>query len=578
MKRILCVVAAAVAVVALPFIFRQRPDAGDWRPGDPEVVIITPQSESIRHEFAIGFSKWHMEKYGRPARVDWRVIGGTSEIMRYMESEYIGSMKGWWEREGNRWPAAAGSYMLSAKADSDDPVLNAVRDAFRGNDDPDIASAQVDLFFGGGAYDQGKSEREGMSVPAWPTEDDIPIGLVRDERGVELFPREISGEVLRDDVFYGNVLCTFGICYNTDRLADLAIVDPPNSWRALADPRLFGQVAVSDPTKSGSLAKAFELVVQQTMTSHMHSLGYAEADIDRLEKLVADGASGDEIEKYNADVADAWIEGINLVRLIGANARYFTDGAGKVTIDIGNGAAAAGICIDYYGRFQSEFAVTADGRTHMEFVTPVGGSCVSADPVSLLRGAPNRETAVHFIEYLLCEDGQKLWNYRVGTKGGPVKYPIRRLPIRRDFYPSDDPVFNEKAKAHVPNYSDDLASPSVNPYALANTFTYRPRWTGRHFGIQRDIIRAMCLDSSDELRAAWKAINANGGPEANKDAMARLMKMPETPFPLTWQSAVNDIKNVSRLEYMRLWTSEFRRNYREAAALANLALVTPITK
>ena len=306
------------------------------------------------------------------------------------------------------------------------------------------------------------------------------------------------------------------------------------------------------------------------MAEHVRAAGWDDAAVTSNEAAIA--ASGKlagegDLAAYQADVARGWEEGMNLVRLIGANARYFTDSAGKVPIDVGMGATAAGICIDFFGRFQAEYTKTADGVPHMSYVTPVGGSCVSADPISLLRGAEHRELAVRFIEFVFSVDGQRLWNTKVGAPGGPRKFALRRLPIRRDFYPSDDPVFDAAAKTNALDSSDDLASPDINPFKLAGTFTYRPRWSGRHFGIQRDLIRAMCLDSGDELRAAWKAI-INSGADANPEAMALLRKLPTKPVPVTWESAVTDYKKIKRLDYMREWTAEMRANYRKAAELA----------
>ena len=86
MIRNLVILAAAAAVVALPLVFRRESEVADWLPGDPTVVVITPMNEAIRYEFGRAFSAWHRARHGRPARVDWRAIGGTSEIMRYLVS------------------------------------------------------------------------------------------------------------------------------------------------------------------------------------------------------------------------------------------------------------------------------------------------------------------------------------------------------------------------------------------------------------------------------------------------------------------------------------------------------------
>ena len=107
------------------------------------------------------------------------------------------------------------------------------------------------------------------------------------------------------------------------------------------------------------------------------------------------------------------------MRRIGANARYFTDSASKVPIDVSTGDAAAGLAIDFYGRYQAETSKAPDGAYRMQYVTPEGGSSVSADPISLLRGAPHRELAVRFIEFVLAPEGQRLWTYAPGTRGGP---------------------------------------------------------------------------------------------------------------------------------------------------------------
>ena len=53
--------------------------------------------------------------------------------------------------------------------------------------------------------------------------------------------------------------------------------------------------------------------------------------------------------------------------------------------------------------------------------------------------------------------------------------------------------------------------------------------TGVHAGIQRDLIRAMCIDSGDELHAAWSAILAHGGPERQPEAMRLLEALPDDP-------------------------------------------------
>jgi len=571
---ILC---AAVLIVALPLLLRRTPESGEWRKGDPELVIVTPHNEAFRQEFAEGFSRWHRAKFGRPAQIDWRVIGGTTEIMRYLASEYGASAKTYVLSQNRPWPPNGAELILARKRPDTarDAGGGALWDLFRGEDAPGKITCRMDLFFGGGVYDHEKAEKQGLTVPAWGAAGPPP-GLFEDAEGRVLIPREWNGEVWRGQAFYGSVLSAFGLCYNADRLADLGIGHPPAAWEDLADPRYFGQLGLADPTKSGSVAKAFEMIIQAQSAKTVAKAGFTREQLRRYEAAIAAAKQGvgerppDVPPAYQEAVERGWQDGIRLVRRIGANARYFTDASGKVPVDVAMGAAAAGIAIDFFGRLQSELSALPGGRPVMAYVTPVGGSSVTADPVSLLRGAPHRELAVRFIEFLLGSEGQQLWNYRVGTPGGPRRFALRRLPIRRDFYPSDDPALQRAFEAHRPYLADPLWQPDTDAYRLGSAFHYESRWTAAHFGIQRDLIRAMCMDSGDELKRAWRAIMAHGGPSQNPEAMRLLEALPDRPYPLTWSSAIGAYASVPRMEILREWTAFFREQYRRAEKAAGL--------
>jgi ABC-type Fe3+ transport system substrate-binding protein len=557
------VVLVAAGGIALPFIFRRPPPVGAWQDGDPVLVIISPHNEAIRNEFARGFSEWMQAKGERPVKIDWRIVGGTSEIARYLNAEMLASFKAWWLREGNVWPEGASAVVTHRRFKQADerPDLFEVREALRDEDDVNAFGTGIDLFFGGGEYDHSRAGNEGLTVAPWA--DGVPVSITHSGSGELLLPERVSGETWRAETFLGTCLSTFGIVANLDRLQDLGVKNPPKSWTDLTDPVYFGELGVADPTKSGSIAKAFEMMIHQQMIESVRNAGFSAEDVKTFE---ADLEAAPQV--YHDSISEGWVKGLNLVRLIGANARYFTDSASKVPIDVSMADATVGLAIDFYGRYQAETSRNPDGSERMVYWTPVGGSSVSADPISLLRGAPNRELAVLFIEYVLSEEGQKLWNYRVGTPGGPEKYALRRLPIRRDFYPSDIPEFQAAFVEHRPNYSDALGDPEVNPYQLAEQFIYTGRWTGRHFGVHRNLIRAMCLDSGEELRAAWQAIQKAGGPEAVPEAMDAFMKLPPG---LTWTTATGpDYGPENEMTFMRDWVIFFRKQYREAQRLAEV--------
>ena len=594
MFRNACILAAAAAVVALPFLFRRDPAGEVARPGDPVLVIISPHNEAIRYEFGRAFSEWHRRTHGRPVKVEWLAIGGTTEIARYLEAQYIAAVRAWWRQRGERWLPGAEEAMFAARFPAAPPLserrageseadydrrageerarwetLRALHDTWRTTDDPAEFTVRADLFFGGGQYDHDRAHGRGLTVLPWPP-DRPPPGIFDDERGVELIPRRMSGEIWRTDAYFGCTVSAFGICWNHDRVREIGIA-PPRQWEDLAQPAYFRQIGVADPTKSGSLAKAFEMIIHQQCRRAVERAGFTPEQVAEYERRYAearDGPAGSRPEgvpeSYDAAIARGWLDGLNLLRRIGANARYFTDSAGKVPIDVSQGQAAAGLAIDFYARYQAQYSRAPDGSERMGYVTPVGGSSVSADPISLLRGAEHRALAVEFIRFVLGEDGQRLWNQRPGTPGGPERFALRRLPIRRDFYPSDDPVFQAAYEARAAYAADDLAAPDVNPYILAAAFEYEPRWTGRHFGVQRDIVKAMCLDSFDELRAAWGAILDHGGPEANPEAMEAFEAMPDRPEPLRWDTAPDIARRYDRMDYLRDWTAFFRASYRRA--------------
>ncbi len=580
----------AALVCALPFLLRPARDAGEWREGDPVLVVVSPHIASIREEFARGFSKWHAARYGRPVQIDWRNIGGTTEIMRYLQGEYAAAFRAWARRNG----VPASDAALAARR-PEDPGDAAAWDAFRAHDDPAAFGCKIDVFFGGGTYDHGAAEAQGLTVPPWP-EGGAPAGLFEDDDGAAMIPEGLGGETWRGRAYFSAVLSGFGICANPDRLVELGVTNAdgtarqPRAWRDLADPRLVGQVAVTDPTKSGSIAKAFEMILHSTCRDFVLAAGFTPEQIGANEAAIREGRAipfpaAEPPDRptarppdYQTTVEDGWLAGIHLLQRIGANARYFTDAAGKPPQDVSAGDAAAGVCIDFYGRVQAETTRTAAGVDRLLYVTPRGGSSISGDPISLLRGADHRELGARFIEYVLSEDGQKLWNGRPGTPGGPEKHALRRLPIRRDFYPdSENLVIDARAKARAGTTSDDLLDPAVDAYELAHAFTYEPRWTAAHFSFLRSFVRAMCMDSGEELRAAWRAILAAGGPEACPEAMALLRRMPVEPYAVNWANVTKARKDPSlarglnATDLQTAWTVFFRRSYAEARAAAEAA-------
>jgi ABC-type glycerol-3-phosphate transport system substrate-binding protein len=256
-------------------------------------------------------------------------------------------------------------------------------------------------------------------------------------------------------------------------------------------------------------------------------------------------------------VREGWIEGLRLLQLVGANARYFTDTSQKPPIDVAAGNCAAGMCIDFYGRQQAEAVDRRDGPGRLGYVSPPGGTSYSVDPVALLRGAPHRAVAVAFIEYVLSPEGQAVWNLRPGTPGGPERFALRRLPVRKDFY----------ARADLKLMRSD---PEEDPFAAGDQLVYRSAWTGAIFNEMSFIIRVMAHDTHHELTRAWRAIIAAPEPRKTR-ALEALQDMTAVDYAATGGAIKQALAAKDKSVGIRLAAElgeSFRRNYARAEAIA----------
>jgi iron(III) transport system substrate-binding protein len=400
-----------------------------------------------------------------------------------------------------------------------------------------------DLFFGGGDYEHtllangktvtrgGREVRVSASVPV-----ELPPGLLE-----EAYPSPvIGGEPLYHPElrWVGVVLSSFGIVYNRDVLSMLQLPEP-TTWADMQDHRYRGWVALADPGHSGSIAATYNAILRR----------------------------------------EGWNEGWQMLRRIFANARYFTASAAKVPVDVSAGEAAAGMCIDFYGRFQSG----AIGGNRVGYIDPARNTAINADPISIMIGAPNRPLANEFVVWLLSRPAQQLWNRRLGEENGPLANELRRMPIRRDLY-------NEQEQAH---WAD-----RVNPYDLASPF---PKAMPSFHSQVATVAEAMAIHIHDDLVRAWDAIQRLDDADPRKakcielfDAMPDdlTVSWPDDTLAMQWKSIIDqpdhprydevaatladfrkklsamlsnaDGKLAKRLE----WTAFFRANYREIVKLA----------
>jgi ABC-type Fe3+ transport system substrate-binding protein len=469
--------ASLAAVLGLPFLLRPRENLLDQQ--GEALVVITPHHEAIRYEFGRAFRVHMREKKGRSVHVDWRTPGGTNEIARFVASEYAAAFETYWKsRVGRPFTPSVASAFSNAAVRVDDPAPEDDQKLARRTFLESDVGIGIDLMFGGGGQTFVRHAASGWFVDS---------GFVRAHP--ELANDDVLPEMIGSTRFWdrqgrwvSTCLTSFGICFNKGVLERLGVRGVPASWRDLADPVFTGQLALTDPTKSGSAATAFEMVVQEQMNR-------------RAAELEQEGTGSADVETRAP--REGWARAMRLIRRLGANARYFTDAAPKIAIDVASGDAAAGMCIDFYGRFQSE-ASAHGGPSRIGFVAPSGGTSIDADAIALMRGAPHPELAREFIEFALSNEGQRLWNFKVGTPGGPERYALRRLPVLPDLY--------------LPRYDAFRSDPGERPFDEARAFVYHGAWTGPVLRPLSFIIRVMCVDTERELSEAYRALTAHGFP------------------------------------------------------------------
>lgn len=171
-----------------------------------QLVVLSPHNEAIREEFERGFSRWHASRHGESVDIDWRLVGGSSESIRFVQSEFT------------RKPDGIG----------------------------------IDLFFGGGQepfYELAEKHLvDPHRVPA-----EILGGLPSDVAGIELRAPDFG--------WYGAAISSFGILQNL-RVQSLAHLPPIQRWEDLTRPELKGWVGAGDPRGSGTMHVMFESFLQ----------------------------------------------------------------------------------------------------------------------------------------------------------------------------------------------------------------------------------------------------------------------------------------------------------------------------
>jgi ABC-type Fe3+ transport system substrate-binding protein len=173
---------------------------------DQHVIILTPHVDAIRYEFGRGFSEWHQKTFGEKVEVEWRNVGGTSDALRFVQSEFT------------KKPQGIG----------------------------------LDVLFGGGQEPYLVLSDKRLSAPYEPPMD-ILAGVPQNLQGMEIYDP--------GHTWFAAALSSFGILQNT-KLQRTLHLGLARKWEDLANPKLYGWVGAGDPRNSGTMNVMFEAFLQ----------------------------------------------------------------------------------------------------------------------------------------------------------------------------------------------------------------------------------------------------------------------------------------------------------------------------
>ena len=348
----------------------------------------------------------------------------------------------------------------------------------------------VDVIFGGGVPAHASLAEKGFLQRAA-----LPV-LVESN-----IAQTIGGMALHDPIgrWFGAAMSGFGIISNS-RIVERMELPGVADWSRLAHPRLFGWIASGDPTSSGSVLACFEVILQ----------------------------------------AYGFERGYSIITRIAGNVGAFDVRGNAAARSVGLGQSAYGLSIDIFAYEQ----VARAGSENIGFVMPRRFTVITPDPIAILKGAPNRELARRFLEYVLSRDGQKLWYVKAGHPGGPREYGLNRLPVIRDLYASDLPT-----------------AVTVNPFEWGGGFKFDQALARKRSRVFSGLARATILDCHAQLREAWSAVIAAGVVD-HPELVRELGKAPVTDEELVALSRRFSVDAAFRQKTSAEWSRFAREKFK----------------
>jgi len=427
---------------------------------------------------------------GQPAGVQRAAVSGPARKLEII-SPHSETIETEFERAFSEWTARTRGFRTEIEwldLGGTTKAIKFVEDRFQQSPE----GIGIDIFFGGGCDPFLRFSRKGLLRPCR-----LPQEIIR------RIPRVHGGAEIYDaqQRWFGACLSGFGLIYNKAVLKFLGLPEP-KTWADLGRPEYFSWVAAADPRESGSMHMVYEIILQ----------------------------------------AYGWDRGWGLLMRIGGNARRFSRSASDVPRDVSSGEAACGMAIDTYGLR----AVAEAGPERMAFVLPEGQTVVNADGIGVLKGAPHAELAELFVQFVLSEEGQKLWMLRVGAPGGPKQYQLYRLPV---------------IPGMVQRYARDSVV-SIDPFAFNGGIEFDLLKKNARWGIVNDLIGACIIDLRRDLARAWDAVK---NLPQDDPRLRELLRPPVGEQELLEMARQKWSDPAYRAETIARWSREAAARYRRIA-------------
>ncbi|MBN2723506.1 MAG: protein kinase [Deltaproteobacteria bacterium] len=322
-----------------------------------------------------------------------------------------------------------------------------------------------------------------------------------DPQITENIPSTLQGINLIDPQkkWFATALSGFGIVCNKEKLAAKKI-RLPASWTDLSKRTFFNSLVSADPTLSSSTLMIYEMILQ--------SLG--------------------------------WKKGWEVITGISSNisGHFLRSSSGIMHHLVEDKNAVCGILIDFlYFLWKTESDASLTQK--MIFILPPETAVFTPDPVSVLRFSPRKELAEKFVEFILGE-GQNIFILPPGSKQGPVKKSIPRLPVNSKLYSNKNAVFY------------------TNPFEIKNKINFRPDIATKRKKLLSILLRSAVIDTHTSLVRLNKS-----GKLHSSTGNVRAIEMPlsEKKF---MEKALN-LSGMDSLSFEKMrfnWLNWFHKRYR----------------